>query len=945
MFRQMIRFIKQKLIHKKWMVVCLLIGNILLAAIASSNPMYQDAALEKTLKSKFSQYIEETNTSPGILTFRASMNEGKGQEKEYKRMLDIASQAAEQLGVKQNFLINTSGIAKVRGTFLQSRGNKTATKSLRIAAMTDLAEHVNILTGEDYGSSKLDDGTIPVILSQRAMSKLDVVLHDEIEFAKLKNSDGSNMKIKIVGVFDAKDYEDPFWVKSPNEYYVEVFMNPDLFQNTFINLDGQKFNVSTDINLVFDYESVRPSQVDGIVDRTENLRQTANTGRFSAIDEPDFLAVLRDYQTAAKKVTMTLLILQIPVLSLLLAFIFMISRQMLDLEQNEIALLKSRGSSKGQILLIYFLQSLILSSASSVVGVPIGYFMTKALGSTNGFLEFIQRKALHVRMGGGVFVYTLGAIIISVAFMVLPVIRDANVSIVNVKQKRNRNAKNIFSRVYLDVIMLIVSLYGLYSFTARREQLMKSMLEGDSIDPFLFICSSLFIISASLVGLRLQPLMIKLVYYIGRKHWKPAFFASFLQIIRTRKKQGFMMVFLMFTVSLGIFNATVARTILSNSEKGIRYTTGADLVLQQPWEDNSLLLSYYPDLELTYTEPDFGVYESMEGVAAAAKVYKNSEIVTSYTKNDGNGNVKTTLMAIDTKSFGKTVSDFQADLLPVHINRYLNAMAKRSDAVLLSSNYHTQYGMRVGDSFTYKNEEGVEAKGVVFGFMDYFPGYVAQTHSLNEEETLVTTDNYLIVANLAQVQQNFNLRPYQVWLKTDGSSRFIYDYAKEHNITYTTFEDVSAKLVEVRNDALFQGTNGILTMSFIVILILCCTGFLIYWILSIRQRELLFGVFRAMGMTRREVIQMLVNEQIFSSGVSIVIGTVIGLLASKMFVPLVQIFYASTDQAIPLEVVNKPLDMIRLFSIIGIVIVVCMVVLGKLISKINISQALKLGED
>ncbi len=941
----MIRFIKQKLIHKKWMVVCLLIGNILLAAIASSNPMYQDAALEKTLKSKFSKYIEETNTSPGILTFRASMNEGKGQEKEYKRMLDIASQAAEQLGVKQNFLINTSGIAKVRGTFLQSRGNKTATKSLRIAAMTDLAEHVNILTGEDYGSSKLDDGTIPVILSQRAMSKLDVVLNDEIEFAKLKNSDGSNMKIKIVGVFDAKDYEDPFWVKSPNEYYVEVFMNPDLFQNTFINLDGQKFNVSTDINLVFDYESVRPSQVDEIVDRTENLRQTANTGRFSAIDEPDFLAVLRDYQTAAKKVTMTLLILQIPVLSLLLAFIFMISRQMLDLEQNEIALLKSRGSSKGQILLIYFLQSLILSAASSVVGVPLGYFMTKALGSTNGFLEFIQRKALHVRMGGGVFVYTLGAIIISVAFMVLPVIRDANVSIVNVKQKRNRNAKNIFSKVYLDVIMLIVSLYGLYSFTARREQLMKSMLEGDSIDPFLFICSSLFIISASLVGLRLQPLMIKLVYYIGRKHWKPAFFASFLQIIRTRKKQGFMMVFLMFTVSLGIFNATVARTILSNSEKGIRYTTGADLVLQQPWEDNSLLLSYYPDLELTYTEPDFGVYESMEGVAAAAKVYKNSEIVTSYTKNDGNGNVKTTLMAIDTKSFGKTVSDFQADLLPVHINRYLNAMAKRSDAVLLSSNYHTQYGMRVGDSFTYKNEEGVEAKGVVFGFIDYFPGYVAQTHSLNEEETLVTTDNYLIVANLAQVQQNFNLRPYQVWLKTDGSSRFIYDYAKENNITYTTFEDVSAKLVEVRNDALFQGTNGILTMSFIVILILCCTGFLIYWILSIRQRELLFGVFRAMGMTRREVIQMLVNEQIFSSGVSIVIGTVIGLLASKMFVPLVQIFYASTDQAIPLEVVNKPLDMIRLFSIIGIVIVVCMVVLGKLISKINISQALKLGED
>ena len=253
--------------------------------------------------------------------------------------------------------------------------------------------------------------------------------------------------------------------------------------------------------------------------------------------------------------------------------------------------------------------------------------------------------------------------------------------------------------------------------------------------------------------------------------------------------------------------------------------------------------------------------------------------------------------------------------------------------------------MRLGDTITYTNDEGKEAEGVVYGFVDYFPGYVEETHSLNEQDTLVTTKHFLVVANLAQVQQTFGLRPYQVWLKTDGSSQFIYDYAKENNITYTTFEDVSAKLIEVKNDALFQGTNGILTMSFIVILILCCTGFLIYWILSIRQRELLFGVFRAMGMTKNEVIQMLINEQIFSSGVSILIGTAIGLVASKLFVPLVQIFYASTDQAIPLEVVNQPLDMIRLFSIIGIVIVVCMVVLGKLISKINISQALKLGED
>lgn len=926
------------------MVVCLLIGNILLAAIASSNPMYRDAALEKTLKSKYSAYIEKKNAYPGVITFQASMDAGKGHEEDFIDMKNTAEKSAETLGVDQKYLISLYETSKLRGDFVQSRGNKTSTKSMRIAALSGISDHIKILAGENCGDQLQEDGSIPVILSQRAMTKLDVILGDVIEFAKLKSADGTNMKIQIVGVFDASDYEDSYWVKGPGDYYLEVFMNEKLFQETFVNLKDQQHSITALWHQVFDYENVRPSEINTLVERTEELC-SMSMSRFTNIKEPDYLEVLREYQTAAKKVYTTLLILQIPVLALLLAFIFMISRQMLDLEQNEIALLKSRGSSKKQILLIYFLQSLILSVLSSIVGVPLGYFMTKALGSTNGFLEFIQRKALQVRLSPEVLLYTLGAILVSVAFMVLPVIKDANVTIVNVKHKKNNNEHNIFSRVYLDVILLAVSLYGLYSFTARRNELMTSMLEGDSIDPFLFICSSLFIISASLVGLRLQPLLIKLVYYIGRTYWKPAFFASFLQIIRTRKKQGFMMVFLMFTVSLGIFNATVARTILSNSEKGIRYSTGADLVLQQPWEDNSLALSYYPDLELTYTEPDFGVYESMEGVKSAAKVYRNDEIETSYNKKSGDSEVRTTLMAIDTKSFGETVSDFQQDLLPVHINRYLNAMAKRTDAVLLSMNYHKKHGIEIGDRISFTNDEGVEAEGVVYGFFDYFPSYVAQTHSLNEEETLVTTENYLIVANLAQIQHAYGLRPYQVWLKTSGTSQFIYDYARENNISYTTFEDVSSKMIAVKNDALFQGTNGILTMSFIVILILCCTGFLIYWILSIRQRELLFGVFRAMGMTRREVIQMLINEQIFSSGVSILIGTMIGLLASRMFVPLVQIFYASTDQAIPLEVVNKALDMVRLFSIIGIVIIICMIVLGKLISRINKSQALKLGED
>ena len=97
---------------------------------------------------------------------------------------------------------------------------------MRIAMMSDMKDHISVLAGECYGDERLEDGALPVILSQRAMSKLDVVLGDEMSFEKLKNADGSNIKVKIVGVFDAKDYSDNYWVQSPSEYYLEVFTSP-----------------------------------------------------------------------------------------------------------------------------------------------------------------------------------------------------------------------------------------------------------------------------------------------------------------------------------------------------------------------------------------------------------------------------------------------------------------------------------------------------------------------------------------------------------------------------------------------------------------------------------------------------------------------------------------------------------------------------------------------
>ena len=90
---------------------------------------------------------------------------------------------------------------------------------------------------------------------------------------------------------------------------------------------------------------------------------------------------------------------------------------------------------------------------------------------------------------------------------------------------------------------------------------------------------------------------------------------------------------------------------------------------------------------------------------------------------------------------------------------------------------------------------------------------------------------------------------------------------------------------------------------------------------------------------------MLFGEQLFISGTSIGTGIWVGGLAAKLYIPLIQIAYTNADSALPLELVSDSSDTLRLLIVVGIVMLICMVILGWLVSKLKITQALKLGED
>jgi putative ABC transport system permease protein len=135
-------------------------------------------------------------------------------------------------------------------------------------------------------------------------------------------------------------------------------------------------------------------------------------------------------------------------------------------------------------------------------------------------------------------------------------------------------------------------------------------------------------------------------------------------------------------------------------------------------------------------------------------------------------------------------------------------------------------------------------------------------------------------------------------------------------------------------------------MGFTVTMLISLVGFIIYWILSLQSRRLQFGIFRAMGMTKWRVIGIVVLEQIMISVVAIIAGIMIGGLTSDLFVPLLQMVYSTVGQkSIPFEVIANRGDYLKIYAVMGFMLASGLAVLGVIISRIKVAQAIKLGEE
>ncbi|MCR2806068.1 ABC transporter permease [Paenibacillus soyae] len=952
----------RKMVQNKWLVFSLLIGIIMSVALVSSMPIYSEAILSRMLKKDLEMSQTASGRYPGAVYSSIYLPNNKPEQ--HLPMFErvdrvIKEEAAPGFRLPIQALVTDLVSSSMRMKLADNPDTSSRSYfSMNVKAFTDIEDHIKLKDGKLPAAEPVD-GIYEVLVTEQALNKFKTVLG--AVFAVEDDKVAERMLFKPVGVIEKAKDDDLYFRNANLSDLGSSFILPYETAETLLLHEHRIPAASSGWYLVMDYSKIEYQHIESYLRTHELLSETLlkTVSLYQLKLEALAFDTIEKYLVRAENLNVLMWALNVPVLIMLAFYMFMVANLIAGRQKSEIAVLRSRGAARWQIIASYLVEGVLLCGIAVALGPFLGAMLTKLLGASNGFMEFVQRVSLPIRITETPYLYGLWAALACLVITIIPIILATRVSIVDHKQQMARLVRTpIWHKLFLDVIALALAGYGLYTFKKRLADIQSLGLGATdlNIDPLQFIVPALFIMGAGLLLLRLYPWVLRLIYWIGKKWWPPSLYATLIQVGRSSSQYQFLMIFLIMTIATGVFSASAARTINLNTEDRIRYGNGADIVMNVNWVNDApppemagppgagggeAAVQAAPD-QINYLEPPFEPFLELPGVEYGAKVFTKEKAY--FSKDQTMAQV--TLMGIDTDQFGMTTW-FRDSLLDYPLNDYLNLMASETDAVLISRTVAEQKEVKAGDTI-WIGWEGVSQQPFrVFGIIDYFPTF----NPLPPEGLIDLNDEsrapMLIVGHLSRIQLQLALEPYQVWLKLkpDATVAEFYQGIEDSELSVQSIVNTRDDLVMAKNDPFLLALNGILTLGFVISLLVSFIGFLLYWVLSLRGRTLQNGILRAIGLSVKHLIAMLAVEQLLTSGVAVLLGIVVGNVASMLYVPNFQIVFNPNSLVPPFLVQIEEGDLQRIYVIVGLMLAVGIGILAYMLSRLRIHQALKLGED
>ncbi|MCM3784395.1 FtsX-like permease family protein [Neobacillus mesonae] len=973
----LLRLLFRKMWNTRWLTLSTLLGLIVAVGFTVSIPMYADGALKRVV----SQTLEEESSGMPAGSLLMSYQAAGGTKTELASLSEVDRYIREDVSNQIGFSYNTYlNVRTIRSTDVSpedpTKVDASRTRTMTISSMTDLKDYATISQGVLPGN-QVQDNVIEAVMLEEGMYRNDLHVGDILEYPVHSGLD-LTLRVKIAGAFTPDELTDPYWFQGFDGMMNGLYIDPEVMNNYLLSEKGVPLQTSR-WYYVFDLRDVQTSQLPGLGNTLERLDIELYQRLKDTKVDISFGDLLANFRTQSLQLQTMLFMLAVPMIAMVFYFIVMNARQSLQKQESDIAVLRSRGASGKQVVLLYLLEGIILGAAALIIGPFLGWFMAKSIGSASGFLSFVDRKSIPVGVTQDAIWLGLVAVTASIVASVVPAINYARSTIVDAKRRQARSdRKPIWQRWFLDILLLGISGYGYYLFYERQMLTFQTGMTTDQlqVQPFLFFVPALAIFAGGLFFLRLFPLILKLFQWMGRKIFPVPLYLTLTQLSRSSSSYYPLMILLVLTLGLGVYNASAARTIDLNSTERTLYEYGTDVVMQTVWEGTPELTPAAgggnagaggnPNApgagpgsgagggngggnpggapgggggnpgtgggsqpgRMIYSEPPFEIFRQLPGVEHAARVLQTKGNVVISGKSAGQGMV----VGIDNVDFAE-VAWFRNDLFPAHPNRYLDLLGHYEGAVIIPSKFAEKYQLESGDIVSIALQEQV-IEFVVFGILPYWPAqYPDQTP--------------FFITNLDYIYDQVPMIPYEVWLKMEPDALVapLMGRLSDAGIELSSVKDVRTELVTESKHPSRGGVFGILSLGFLVSIIISLIGYVLYWFFNLSGRVVQFGVLRAMGLSRFQLSGMLLLEQIFTAGLSIMLGIGIGQLASRLFLPFLQTTDNVETQVPPFRIVFEASDTLQLYIVTGVMLIIGAAMLLWQIRRLRVHQAVKMGEE
>ncbi len=256
---------------------------------------------------------------------------------------------------------------------------------------------------------------------------------------------------------------------------------------------------------------------------------------------------------------------------------------LIEAQSADVALLRSRGTTSRQLLLMFGVETLILASFAVVFGPFLALGGVSLIGILPFFGDLNAGEALPVNLTRNVYVMAgIGAVMISLALFI-PAMRVTRQGVLAERTGRGRPARLAFvQRYYLDLGFLGVVLFLFWQLTRQGSFVASNVFGENTVNQVILAVPALFLVAAGIVLLRLFPVAMDLLGRLmttglASKVISPAIVLGIWQMARNPAHYSRVSLLLILTAGLGVFAASFAATLERSARDQVLYDTGSDI--------------------------------------------------------------------------------------------------------------------------------------------------------------------------------------------------------------------------------------------------------------------------------------------------------------------------------------------------------------------------------